>query len=583
MKKSAFIFICLIPILAAAQLRVIENPDYRIKNTGLETISRIELHDTITKVHMHISFLPGWWIEYYPTDFLRPVNSDDKYFLLGVENEELNKHLSTPSGEADYVLLFPPLDKSVKEIHYGDIKDGQEVIAIHNISLENSFDSVRYRKSREIPDSIQKRLEEEVKKTEEKVMLDYDSDAFFNTEPARLVGYIRGYSSDTNKTVVINSRKINGGINPIHLKLYPNAYFEADIHIEHPKMLSFTILKSGEASFYIEPGHTLAMILDWEDLLKGDRYRDRRYIFTNTEFAGSLSEVNQDLLKRNIFKPSWYEVERMKKNMSPTEYRIEIEDRINNNLVALNEIATEHPLHPKAKRLIENEIKADALSELLDFDMHYLRLEFEKGEPPISTDYYSPLSILPDDRSLLAVLSSDRLLSSLNSSSIFFRPENMYRPEFKPEESFEEYLAAEGKVVSEELNKYLSLIQETIESGNNVSEEIKKTLRENNEPIQQALQEYINDLMAYQNKYTKQNLGNYGNSLQKRSDILTDSLGINGILKDVSLFHNHLMMQNFFKDLSEDELNSIIEKLIDLTTNPYIKATIPSIQNNNKP
>ena len=199
MKKLAFLFTCLIPFAAAAQIKVIENPDYRIKNTGLETISKIELHDTVTKVHMHISFLPGWWIEYYPTDFIKPVNSDDRLFLIGIENEELNKQLSTPSGEADYVLLFPPLDKSVKEIHYGDIKNGQEVIAIHNISLENSFDPARYEKSREIPASIQKRLEEEVKKTEGKETADFDSDNFFSTEPARLVGFIRGYSSDTIK------------------------------------------------------------------------------------------------------------------------------------------------------------------------------------------------------------------------------------------------------------------------------------------------------------------------------------------------------------------------------------------------
>ena len=176
MKKLTFLFICLIPLIAAAQVKVIENPDYSIRNTGLETISKIELQDTVTKVYMHISFLPGWWVEYYPTDFLKPVNSDDKYFLLGVENEELNKQLSTPSGEADYVLLFPPLDKSIKEVHYGDIKNGQEVIAIHNISLENSFDKVRYQKSREIPDSIKKRLEEEIKKTLDKETVDFDSD-----------------------------------------------------------------------------------------------------------------------------------------------------------------------------------------------------------------------------------------------------------------------------------------------------------------------------------------------------------------------------------------------------------------------
>ena len=576
MKKLAFLFTCLIPFAAAAQIKVIENPDYRIKNTGLETISKIELHDTVTKVHMHISFLPGWWIEYYPTDFIKPVNSDDRLFLIGIENEELNKQLSTPSGEADYVLLFPPLDKSVKEIHYGDIKNGQEVIAIHNISLENSCDPARYEKSREIPASIQKRLEEEVKKTEGKETADFDSDNFFSTEPARLVGFIRGYSSDTIKAFTMYPRDLSGMISPLSMKLYSDGFFEADIHIEHPKMLSFSLLKAGEASFYIEPGHVLAMILDWEDVLKGDRYRDRRHLFTHTEFAGSLAEVNRDLLKRAVFKPSWFEIEHRKNSMSPTEHRIDIENRINNNLESLREIEAAHPLHPKARRLIENEIKADALSELLDFDMNYLRREQEKGGPPLSTDYYGPLRVLPDDRSLLAVLSSDRLLSSLNNASIFFRPGNVYRPEFKPDESFGDYLAAEGKVVSEELTKFLPLIQETLEaSDGRVSEEAKKTLRENNEIIQQALQEHINEFMAYQSKYTEQDpIGNYTINLQKRSKLLTDSLGIHGILKDVALVHNHLMLQDAFKDLPSDDVNFMTERLIDQLTNPYMKRRV---------
>ncbi len=573
MKKLAFIFICLIPLIITAQIKVIENPDYRISNTGLETISKIELQDTVTKVYMHISFLPGWWVEYYPTDFLKPVNSDDKYFLLGIENETLNKQLSTPSGEADYVLLFPPLDKSIKEVHYGDIKNGQEVIAIHNISLENSFDLVRYQKSREIPDSIKKRLEEEIKKTLDKETADFDSDSFFGNEPARLVGFIQGYTSETIKTITIYSRSLSGEILPLPLKLYPDGYFYADIYIEHPKMLSFRLLKSGEASFYIEPGHTLAMILDWEDVLKGDRYRDRQYLFTNTEFAGSLAEVNRDLLKRNIFKPSWYEIENRMKNMSPTELLKDIEDRINNNLETILKTEAEHPIHPKAKRLIENEIKADALTELLDFDMNYLRREFEKGELPISNDYYDPLKSLTDDRSLLAVLTADRLISSLNSASIFYRPGNLYRPEFKPNESFGEYLAANGKVLSEELTKYLPIIQETLEAPEGkVSEETKKALRENNEAIQQVLQEHIHEFMDYQNKYTKKDpFENYTINLQKRNDILKDSLGINGILKDVSLLYNHFMWQNTFNDITADDVNSMSEGIMELLTNPYIK------------
>ncbi|HLW09113.1 MAG TPA: hypothetical protein VKX35_01840, partial [Fermentimonas sp.] len=55
---------------------------------------------------------------------------------------------------------------------------------------------------------------------------------------------------------------------------------------------------------------------------------------------------------------------------------------------------------------------------------------------------------------------------------------------------------------------------------------------------------------------------------------LKDSLGINGILKDVSLLYNHLMWQNTFQDLPADEVISMTEGLMELLINPYIKKRV---------
>lgn len=579
MKKSVLLFIYLLPLAVAAQINIIDNPDYRFKNKGIETISRIELHDTITKVHLHVTFLPGWWIEFYPTDFIKPINSDKRYHLLGIENEEMHKQLSTPSGIADYVLLFPPLDKSVKEIHYGDLKNYQEVISIFNISLEKSFDSTRYKKSREIPASMAKRLKDEVKKTEGTKTADFDSDTFFNPAPSRLIGFIKGYSGDTVQTYPIHSRGLNGEFHFFPLKLYPDGYFEADIKIEHPKTLSFSLLKSGEVNFYIEPGHTLSMVLDWEDILEADRYRDRRYICTKTEFAGTLADVNQDLLKRTIFKPNGYTIEQRMKNMSPAEHRKDLEVRISDNLEALRITDAESPLCPKAKRLIANEIKMDALSELLQFSMSYMRRENENNEVPLSTDYYSPLEMLTDDRSLLSVLSADRMLSSLNNAGIFFRPGNIHRPEFNPEQSFGDYLVAEGIQLPDEAARLLPLIQKTLETlDGRVSKELQNELKENSKAIEQVLQSHINEFMAYHKKYTKQDpIGDYKINMQKRNGILTDSLGINGILKDVFMYHIHYAWLRAHSNLPPEDLNSMTEKFRDQLTDPFLKKCVSEI------
>lgn len=568
---AVIILICFLPLQVAAQVRVIDKPHYRFKNTGIETISKIELHDTITKMNVHVSFLPNWWIEYYPTDFIKPTNSNKRYHILGIENAELNKHLSTPSGEADYVLLFPPLDKSVKEIHYGDIKNDEEVIAIYNISLEKSFDPIQYAKDREITDEVARKLKDELKKGDLVQPADFDSDSFFNSTPSRLVGFIKGYWSDITKSYPIYSRKLNGSIQSADLKLYPNGYFEADINMEHPKMLSFSLLQ-GKVDFYIEPGQTLVMILDWEDILASSRYQDRQYILSKTTFEGSLAEVNRDLLKRLIYKPTGYEIEDRMNNWGFDAHRIDIEKRIDANLATFRKTDAEGSLCAKAKRLIENEIRASALEELLQFSMRYIK-RTDWFDAPINTHYYSPLRMLQDDRSLLAVSSFDGLLSSLTSAGIFFLPENLHRPEFKPKETFKEFLIGEGKSLSKEEEALMSLIQMTFESSNKkISKELVEELREKKSEIEDLSRNYINEVMAYHNKYLVLNpVKDYSITLHKKDEIVTDSLGIEGILKDMFHLHNHYNWMCAYPKLQQDEVDATKNECMKMLSNQFMK------------
>lgn len=576
MKKLTLLFLYLLPLVAAAQIKVIDNPDYRFKNTGIETISRIELHDTITKVHIHVTFIPGWWIEYDAFSYLQPAGSNERYHLIGLENAEMNKKLSTSTGIADYVLLFNPLDKSVKEVHYGNVRDDKEEIAIFNVSLEQGFDSVSYERSRELPPSIARRLKDEVKKSAKKETANFDSDNFFNNAPSRLVGFIKGYTGDNVQSFPIYCNRLNGDIQVFPLTVYPDGYFDADINIEYPKMLTFSLLKSGKASFYIEPGHTLAMILDWEDVLAGDRYRNRRYVYTKTEFAGSLATINQDLLKRNIFKPHGHEIDRRIKNMSPAEHRQDLETRIRNNLDSLRKTDANHSLHPKSKQLIENEIKADALSELLQFSLNYLRRDTGTVKP-LSADYFYLLKTLPsNDRSVLSVLSADRMISSLNNAGIFLHPDNMYRPEFNPDQSFGDFLVAEGNVLSDETIKLLPLIEKTVRpGGTKLNEEEKIAAVENKDAIQRILQGYIRELMAYQKKHLKQDpWEDFRVSMQKRDEIFTDSLSISGILKDVSMYRYFYGWLRAKSNLTSNDITSMTEQFNDRITNPFLKSLL---------
>lgn len=576
MKKFVLLSVFMIAFAmgSMAQVRAIDNPDYLFKNTGLETITKIEWCDTVTKVHVHVTFLPNWWVYYDTLSYIQPVGSGERFHLLRVENVELGEHLSTPSGEADYVLHFPALDESVKKIHYGNIEGNRAITVIGSISLERSFDSLRYEKSREIPAHIMERLEEEAGKMPDREPTDFDSDVFFDNAPARLIGFIRGYRSDEPDSKSIITPRLNGKTQFATLHINPDGYFEAEIQLEYPKVLSFRLLKGGEMSFYIEPGQTVTMILDWEDVLNGDRYRNRHYVFANTTFEGKLAEVNRDLLRRNIVSPGLYDMENQIKSLSPVEFLRKVENRLADNLDALRMTNEEQPLCDKAFRLIENEIKADAISDLMMFSWRYMHRESENEEEPIESGYYKLMEVLPNnDRSLLAVKSFDELIASINNAGIFYRPGNMYRPNYIPEQTFPEFIMDEGKELTEETIDILLLVQKSffplyVES----EEELRREVQEHKEKIQQVLNSYINEWIDYLKLYAQKDpLGDYRFTMEKRSEIMIDVMHLEGILKDASLFYfvNHRIFG--VENLSSDEQEVLITDFKNRLSNPFMK------------
>jgi hypothetical protein len=52
-----FLFACNL-YMANAENRTIINPDYRFRSSGIYTISKIELKDTVTKLYLHMTGSP---------------------------------------------------------------------------------------------------------------------------------------------------------------------------------------------------------------------------------------------------------------------------------------------------------------------------------------------------------------------------------------------------------------------------------------------------------------------------------------------------------------------------------------------
>ena len=120
MKKQTVILFLLLGLshTAFAQ-RVIENPAYEFKSTGINTITQIERNKENTRVQVHCEFIPHWWISFDSTTYIKDADTGKKYFPIGIEGTEFGKKTFMPdSGDSTFVLIFPPFDKKMKKFDY---------------------------------------------------------------------------------------------------------------------------------------------------------------------------------------------------------------------------------------------------------------------------------------------------------------------------------------------------------------------------------------------------------------------------------------------------------------------------------
>ena len=135
MRKLIFLFLLCITYMLQAQ-NVIDNPKFKYRSGSIYTITRIERNPDATRLSIHVVFRPHWWVKTGKDTHLEDVATGKKYYITGSEDFELEKEVYTPdSGTLDFVLLFPPLPKETKEIHFLDDDDHEELNTYY-ISLE---------------------------------------------------------------------------------------------------------------------------------------------------------------------------------------------------------------------------------------------------------------------------------------------------------------------------------------------------------------------------------------------------------------------------------------------------------------
>ncbi|MFA9391769.1 MAG: TlpA family protein disulfide reductase [Prolixibacteraceae bacterium] len=385
-----------------AKSKTIEYPAYEFKKSGIYNLTKIELTDSATFLTIHSTFIPHWWVEFNDYEVIRDSDTGQEFKITGIEGAVMNEHLWMPdSGDSTVVLIFPPLPLTVKRIDYQE--------NIFGISLDAS--NAAKRGASIVSPEIEKWLGAELSKASKKTLDDFESSDFFNDSPARLIGCIKGYDERVGFStgIVYASNEFTRDDFPIVVQIHPDGRFEAEIPMNKPEKTYVVFGDHFMFPYYMEPGQTLAMILDWEEFLTADRKRNVRYQFNQIEFRGALATINQELLAYPAEQPNYEEFRKKRGTMTPSDYKIDQKKELEKNLTVLEEYLKKNQLSAKTQKILYNGVIVTHANFLFDYAMNrdYYAQQDTTNEilkMPIPDSYYDFLQEIPlNDQSLMVV------------------------------------------------------------------------------------------------------------------------------------------------------------------------------------
>jgi thiol-disulfide isomerase/thioredoxin len=523
MKRTKFIIflVSLIAIAGMAQKRMIVNPGYEVKKTGIDNVAKIELTDTATLLTMHITFVPHWWVTYDSTEVIRDCATGTEYKVKKLIGGEFNKYIWMPdSGDSTVVLVFPPLPASVKKIDCNK--------QIFGISLNPALAGTH--KPAVMLPSVDKWIKEQLNKAPKNTLASYDLPSFFTEKQSRLIGCIKGYDTRLGFTtgIIYASNTLTREDYPIVAKIEPDGRFEAEIPMIMPGYTWVTFNEQQSVPFYLEPGQTLCMILDWNEFLTADRKRNIRYAFSNIEYRGALASLNKELLAYPANSFNYQVFDKKRKTMAPLDFKADQLKEYDNNMTQYKEYTQKHSLSEKAKAILRNKIMLANANNLFNYTMsreYYARQDSTNKmlKMPVPVYYYDFLKQMPlNEPGLLVCNEFSEFINRFEYNDLFTKAQTQYNTTVnatrqKPTKSLLEYMDEEKIQLNQEERKLLTL---SLKSQFTVEE--RKQLADMREIAKSFNEKYKEDIQRYSKKYiepiTRNTLSNYETELWKLKD-----------------------------------------------------------------
>ncbi|GGG72813.1 hypothetical protein GCM10007415_00120 [Parapedobacter pyrenivorans] len=446
-----------------SQQRVINSPAYEFNSSGLYQINKIETTASETRLHVLCTFIPGWWINFSKQTFIKPSGTNDTLFIGNMVGGTIDERITMPaSGDSAVVLIFPPLPDEVEQVDFAP--DGKATI----FGLSMMHQQAASEPAKEIPTQVKQWLDKAIAESKVKQSIAFGTPAFFTRDTARLVGYLNGYDprAGFSTGMIYAENAITRESYPIVVDIYEDGRFEAYIPMPHPQY-TYVAFENRVIPFYIEPGQTLSMVLDWDEFLEADRKRNIRFKFNKVTFGGPSARINDELLHTEIQLPDPFVLEQKQKRMTPADFKREQLAVWEDATSSLEKQLAQAGLLPQTEQLLRQELALSHGSYLFDFLMnrgYYAQQDSANDvlKVPAGADYLDFLDRLPlDEPSIVAAHAFSVFINRFEYCKPFGTAFQIVDRMDKPQKSFEEFLFEElGLEPHEDDQKFLTMQQD---------------------------------------------------------------------------------------------------------------------------
>jgi len=491
------------------QQRVVTNPAYEFRTSGIYQIEKIESTESETRVHVRCTFIPGWWVNFSKQTFIKPSGTDGKLFVTDMVGGVIDERITMPAtGDSAFVLIFPALPPEAQEFDFAE--DGKEII--FGLSLVNSQTPIE--SAKEIPEEVQRWFDQAVAESRVKEPITYETSAFFTRDTARLVGYLNGYDprAGFSTGMIYAHNIITDEDYPLVVQLYEDGRFEAQIPMQHP-IHTAVVFERKWVPFYIEPGQTLSMVVDWDEFLEADRKRNVRYKFNDVAFTGPSARINDELLRWEIPYPDYLAMQQKQKSTTPADFKRERMLIWKEETASLEAQFARNNLLPQTEALLRAELMISHGTYLLDFPLHrnYFAEQDSTNEVlkvPVEDQYYDFLQELPlDDPLILATRDFSTFINRFEYCKPFENAYSRVISTVEPQKHWKSFLFEElGLTPSEDDKEFLEMeqsLQTRLNQAGGTESDQQALIKQVQEKATAFFKRYAKEMEIYSEKYIK--------------------------------------------------------------------------------